>query len=378
MLVYKLYRKNDYDNAEYIGEVSLPVKTEGSIFQTIIDVINKLVKIDGAKCVNSGIKSIYTYGEVSTSLKQSRNVRTENASEYVIGRPEENMLPDLEDDIRWYDASQWRTEDGALTTGDIYGVCYYRTGFVLSCGCEATNILGYRYPAYLARITRGKTRTHYVSGPKKNAKLFDSAKKALTFVANHKNSLAAAVSEFGWRFDIDYATTLFRDEFEKKSSQKKMEEIKALLEIKPLLTEISNDAVKEQRKYVPAKTPEEEAENRMRSLGLCSDAIRKFKAGNLMYSEFGGILYDLDEESSKVVELVKEYGVPYHVVKLNSSIGNMISVLYVSNEKEFWATEQYNRRTGEIPAQVYNTMTEDMEHGPIYLRPANGGVVRTY
>ena len=70
-------------------------------------------------------------------------------------------------------------------------------------------------------------------------------------------------------------------------------------EIQAILDRINQ--VEETESYsnssIPGATPEEEAINRMKELGLMGDVIRKFMKGELLVSETGGILYDPDENA---------------------------------------------------------------------------------
>lgn len=131
-----------------------------------------------------------------------------------------------------------------------------------------------------------------------------------------------------------------------------------------------------------------EALLRMKKLNLHENAIREFKEeGKLNLSEgqrlFGkipvGVLYWLnDEEMQMVKAFEKEYGgLVYHVVKTNTIIGLMYSLLYVSKYPEEWEADDAALEEGYCYAYVKNA-TDDFlsELGEIVIQPAYGGVVR--
>ena len=116
----------------------------------------------------------------------------------------------------------------------------------------------------------------------------------------------------------------------------------------------------------------------MTDLQLMPEIVTDFKkSGKVLMSEFGGVLYDPDEECKKAIENTKEYGLPYHVVKTQMEFGPVYAVLYVSDEKDAWPEERYDKRYGEILSSVWMPQYQSSEGGMIGVSPANGGLMRT-
>ena len=61
-------------------------------------------------------------------------------------------------------------------------------------------------------------------------------------------------------------------------------------------------------------------------------------------SEFGGILYDLNEDAKTAVSAVKDRGdIPYAVCRSQTEIGDLYAVLFVSPDKNGWDFERPDR-----------------------------------
>ena len=125
-----------------------------------------------------------------------------------------------------------------------------------------------------------------------------------------------------------------------------------------------------------------EAVKRMEILRLHPNVIKEFEdKGVLNYSySVLGFLYWLTEETQERVkefELSNGYLV-YHVIENETSIGRLITFLYVSVFKEEWEQEKLELKNGYALAYVINTDDElCSEFGGVELKSINGGVVRT-
>lgn len=127
----------------------------------------------------------------------------------------------------------------------------------------------------------------------------------------------------------------------------------------------------------------QEAVARMKLLNLHPNVINEFQnEGKLNYSEGTlGILYWATDEMKQIVESFENktgYTV-YHLIDNNSElIGHMLTLLYVSTERDEWT---YDRRDilNDCPLAYVENMTypDCSEFGSVGVRPANGGVVRT-
>lgn len=124
-----------------------------------------------------------------------------------------------------------------------------------------------------------------------------------------------------------------------------------------------------------------EAVSRLKMWGVLPIVIDDFLDGVLNKSEDNGILFYLNDEEKKLVEAFEEKsgGLVYHCVLSNTTIGQMLSMLYVSRYKEEWTADNVDIEEASYTiARVENlTHPELSESGGIVLKPVNGGLVRT-
>lgn len=126
----------------------------------------------------------------------------------------------------------------------------------------------------------------------------------------------------------------------------------------------------------------QEALARMKLLGLQYNVVRDFEAKEKIYYSLGalGLLY---LAFGGVVEVVQKFEnqtgyLVYHVIDNDTSIGHMLTLLYVSTNMEEWAADRHDIQEGCPLAYVENmTYPDCSEFGSVGVRPANGGVVRT-
>lgn len=138
---------------------------------------------------------------------------------------------------------------------------------------------------------------------------------------------------------------------------------------------------KEYSEMIQTAGIKEEAVARMKMLKLHGNVIRDFLGGKLNASENGGILFWLNDEDKKLVENVeKENNVTvYHVIKNRTSLGTILTMLYVSQHKEDWVADKKDLASGEMIAYVYNIDAPYCsEFGYVGIKPQWGGLVRTY
>ena len=132
----------------------------------------------------------------------------------------------------------------------------------------------------------------------------------------------------------------------------------------------------------------QEALARMQMLGLMGNVRKAFRNGTLYYSErqnayFNAVLYFLDnnpEWAAKVRELEQDKGIlVYHAQLTHTSMGDMLSLLYVSKHECEWVLDRKALAQAETCAYVMNLDDPDCsEFGWIGIKPAMGGVVRTW
>lgn len=124
-----------------------------------------------------------------------------------------------------------------------------------------------------------------------------------------------------------------------------------------------------------------EAVARMKILKMHENAIEDFQHGVLNCSEFGGILYWLDEEKQTLVEQFEQRtgGMVYHLIESATTIGTMLTMLYVSKDASEWEQDRAELMAdGCAVAYVENiTYPDCSEGGGVVVKPQFGGVVRT-
>ncbi len=125
-----------------------------------------------------------------------------------------------------------------------------------------------------------------------------------------------------------------------------------------------------------------EALERMDILNLHPNVIKEFKEQGVLNYSYSvlGFLYWLTEETQARVNLFeKETGyLVYHVIEDETSIGRLITFLYVSANSDEWEQDKQDLREGFALAFVVNADDElCSEFGSVGLKSVNGGVVRT-
>ena len=131
-----------------------------------------------------------------------------------------------------------------------------------------------------------------------------------------------------------------------------------------------------------------EALVRMQMLGLMGNVRKAFENGTLYYSErqnafFNAVLYFLDnnpEWAARIKELEQDKGIlVYHAQLTHTTMGDMLSLLYVSDSEIEWASDRNALAKAETCAYVMNLDDPDCsEFGWIGIKPSMGGIVRTW
>ena len=130
----------------------------------------------------------------------------------------------------------------------------------------------------------------------------------------------------------------------------------------------------------------DEAIRRMKMLKLLDNGydspVADFrKDGSVWKSEFHGILYYLDSEEEKIVKQVEEkykkYNMKvYHCYKAHTDFGEILFMLYVSNDEKSPRMFDSNLKRNVIYLYAYN-MSEPAfsEFGTMYIHSQYGGIV---
>ena len=253
------------------------------------------------------------------------------------------------------------------------GFDFYPEGYILSTGTTGVSMFGSSFGQYVAAMSARKIKY----GKRNAAKVFPTLKKLKETLLQKEDFLHFFAEKNGFHYSFEPVNDFFAAEEAKTEENPKRKSSHDALrtEIQEILNRINQveETESDSGSFLPGATPEEEAVNRMKELGLMNDVIRKFQKGELLVSETGGILYNPDENAQDAIEDTKQYGLPYHVIRS----GEMYSVLYVSNHPDEWEMEHYNRREHYITANVWNADGQFSELGDIWAVPANGGLVRT-
>lgn len=257
----------------------------------------------------------------------------------------------------------------------MFGADFIVDGFVIETGKrEPFGIYGVEKKTYLRSITRKNVKRATFS----DAKVFATAQSALAFVVKNKDTFCLLAGTHGWEPKLCFASEEFQRHYaaatsDPKGKKKWLKTFDAIIEANRTLEACVEHASEEAAVSDPfGETPFLEAVRRMKQLSLYGPVIRNFNNGRLMFSEFGGLLYFLDDGAKAAVEAAKARGlIPYHVIKN----GTVYSVLYVSPEREDWEYERYDPATGVVAAFAKNGEIE--EYRTIRVCPCNGGLKRT-
>lgn len=135
----------------------------------------------------------------------------------------------------------------------------------------------------------------------------------------------------------------------------------------------------------------EQALESLKLLKVHENVIQEFKQGTLNCSEFGGILYWLDDEAKAAVEAFqnKTGYLVYHVIKSRTDFGVLLTYLYISSYEEEWEQNLNDLKNLQefdqgvkgyaVSAYVENlTYPDCSEFGSVVIRPNIGGVQRLY
>lgn len=131
-----------------------------------------------------------------------------------------------------------------------------------------------------------------------------------------------------------------------------------------------------------------EAVVRLKMLGVHQNVIDDFNGKGyhkgkrvINYSE-KGILYWVEDDKWKEIisKFEKEYdALVYHVIYSHTNLGDMLSLLYVSDDEDEWGMDREAIAEGFSYAYVENLDDPFLsEIGSIGIEPVFGGVVRTY
>lgn len=242
----------------------------------------------------------------------------------------------------------------------------YESGLLLGVGKTISSIFVGNKPAYLTKITKKSI----FCNSAKDAKLFTTYKSLIEYLTKHRYSLEYAVQEHGYELSI-----LSIYDGAKDSAKEDL-----VKEVNDLINVINSVGLNPTTRGIPSIIDDEviksECIDRLNDFKVMRDVVNNFKNGKLMMSEFGGILYNLNDEAKRAVEIVEGYGYrPYHVVVAPVAGQTTYAVLYTSNISSEWEYERVNPK-GQLDSFVYMPEYDQIEHGPIWVVASSGGISR--
>lgn len=372
-MIIRVFKKTE-NGPEFVKEIEVKGRTDDKHFMQLIDlnlrqVAKTLLEVDNI--YSSGFKSIGTCGDFWSSFRTREGVAeaTRNFGTSLMGKTLISATPDNpgEVSVDWKGKPvEIKTEEGRVESTELHlGVDVFNPGYVIRSSASVTNILGCSRPAYFDKITS----KNFKQTGKAYARLFKDEKALLKYLKEKKDIFSYIHSSTGHEFTYETASDLW------VHSPKEA----VIAELEEVLDEINcyEEASSQPVKY--GENAHDEACLRMSMMDIWKPVQRDFLRSDKIYmSEFGGVIYDLNEEAKEAVRRTSEYGLPYHVVRSNHpEIGDMYSVLFVSNSREDWETERMDKKSGYIFANVYNASMGIDEMGTIGVKSANGGLIRT-
>ncbi|MEG1299682.1 MAG: hypothetical protein RSC93_03180 [Erysipelotrichaceae bacterium] len=282
------------------------------------------------------------------------------------------------------------TENGKKEIPLKLEINIYLSGFLISIGKkgDAAMFCAKQVPLYFNK----KTKTHVKYGPAEAAKKFKSLKALYLYLLKEKDMFSFLCKSSDAVVSWNYASDDFQKEIEKtlhdEKNNKAFNEVK--LKLETLLDEINekeevDNCVAEEAEQLNlpenASIDEMKAEaiNRLTEMKVIPTVITHFKKDELYYSEFNGMIYNLNEDANKALKEVKDSGyLPYHVIRSETSFGDLYAVLYVTfHAQDNWTNGERVDKNGYVFAYVYNaTHPELSEFGEIQIKPSNGGIQR--
>ena len=128
----------------------------------------------------------------------------------------------------------------------------------------------------------------------------------------------------------------------------------------------------------------EEAILRIEQLGLWENVLENFKQGNINKSEtvnLPGMIYGLKDYERELVEnwQAETGNLAYHVIREDTSMGEMYSILYVSKYEDEWDSDRQDLLNETAIAYCGLGLDRTyFEYGYIGVKPVNGGLQRLW
>lgn len=317
-----------------------------------------------------GISRLFTKGNMITNLdSESTNVITGRHSFEMLAAPrvEDTTPPNVMID--------------GVDVGIKVGLIMYDPGWVLKSGKTIYNVFGKSSDGYLKFIGKANLVCAGISSARK----FKTLKVLTEFVLKHRRVLEYMASEKGYNWSFEPSCDLFLQDFEASLSERNYQKYMDQKDyLQDLLDDINTlqDIHNPDADNIPAEATDENIHDeilyRMTKFNFFECGVLAFKRSGTIYSsEFGGMLYHLDDGAAEAVKQAEEAGlVPWHVINNTyNEIGTVYTVLYVSRDTSDWASERGDKN-GVLTAFCWNQDQSFGEFGSVQVSPANGGLVR--
>ena len=197
------------------------------------------------------------------------------------------------------------------------------------------------------------------TGNIRGAHIFPTVKAISKYFERHQAVFKYLVEKYGYEISVETACENFAKDMDSipEKEKKEMPGIKKLIEEINASGGPENTDIDDLKGVATVKEMKHEAVHRLIRLGVMEDPVveRFISEGKLYMSEFGGILYDLDQPAEEAVKRTKEEFscLPYAVLKSVHEIGTLYTVLFVTEEKSSWKYERPDKN-GLCDAYVYN------------------------
>ncbi len=365
-----------YINEEYKNSVDIKTEKGDNNFSIIrkleaMQADNDILGIGLTGNADFSISSLTTRGGVTTNDIEKDDDNVQHRGSFVIGGSVGK------------DAS--KTGNLSIDGRDMgvkIKLVMYEPGWVLNTGKKGSNIFGRQYETFLKSIGSRNIKT----GTLGIARIFKTKRAALDYIKKNLDTFKFCVSQHGYKWSLqpkcDESEDDYADELRSASIAKYTKLTAISKKLDSLLESINSTDMPEVQDPVPSEitsdTIKTEALSRLTNLKIVPTVIADFVKHDKIYmSEFGGIIYDLDDNAKDAVEQVKKDGLfPYHVIKSETEFGSCYSVLFVGNDTDAWNFERPNK-DGIIDAYVYNATDPILsEIGSIGVISTNGGLQR--
>lgn len=363
----------NYDTKEELTRIK--VRKLDSLFGIAKLLSPEMLGLPGdVRIVDAGITSFSSKNGVMSNdpeINEEAEVVRTGVNSSVIGPGAKKMEEKEPHKVRIAQPESWNPEEIDLRLA----VTAYPEGYLINTGKFTTSIFGTRHPAYFSSI--GKR--NFKSSSAEYARLFSSIKAVADYLEKNQDTFRFMVETYGYEFSVEPSCPLFAPSLDDipKKDQKHLERLTMILD------EINATDDEEEEETVECgiatdRELEVEALRRLQKLNVMDTVIKSFQKRKLFMSEFGGILYDLNEDATAAVAEAKKRNLfPYAVCRTQTEIGDMYTVLGVSRNKEEWGFERPTHN-GECLAYVYNANDPLFsEYGDVIVEGANGGIIRT-